>query len=160
MKVGYVLAGAVVLAAVIGATVRQQPSVTPESAAATPANTTQAPPLSGSEQTLPPNHPPIPDDPGNAQQQQAPSAKQDIAGEVKEAINVSSYTYLRIQTDSAEVWAAVPTTDLKVGDKAHVLGAMEMKSFTSPTLKRTFDSIFFGTLDKQANGAAPSPHVK
>ncbi len=156
MKVGYVLAGAVVLAAVIGATVRQQPSVTPESAAATPANTMQAPPLSGSEQTLPPNHPPIPDDPGNAEQ--APAAKKDIAGEVKEAINVSSYTYLRIQTDSAEVWAAVPTTDLKAGDKAHVLGAMEMKSFTSPTLKRTFDSIFFGTLDKQA--AAGSPHGK
>ncbi|MCB9576033.1 MAG: hypothetical protein H6717_03240 [Polyangiaceae bacterium] len=155
MKVGYVLAGAVVLAAVIGATVRQQPSVTPETQAATPANATQAPPLTGTEQTLPPNHPPIPDDPGSMQQ--APSAKADLAGEVKEAINVSSYTYLRIQTDSGEVWAAVPTAEMKAGDQAKVVGAMEMKNFTSPTLKRTFDSIYFGTLQQQQ---AASPHAK
>ncbi len=159
MKLGYVLVAVVAASAAYGIGVRQQTPVSAEPPATSPGRATQAPPLSGDDQTLPPNHPPIGNAPESAEDEdESPAAKQNLAGQVKEVINVPSYTYMRIQTDSAEIWAAVPTTEIKVGDKANVVGAMEMKSFTSKTLKRTFDSIYFGTLDRGQGSPAASPH--
>ncbi|MEZ4219412.1 MAG: hypothetical protein R3B13_00695 [Polyangiaceae bacterium] len=170
MKAGYFLAGAVCAAAAIGLGVRAAPQPGPEPTKAAAPAALEAPPLDDTNQPLPPNHPPIGDLGGPTEQAMPPnhppmgndpgtaaptdSDKPALLGEVKEAIQVPGYTYLRLQTDKGEVWAAVTTTDLKVGAKAKIVDAMEMKSFNSSTLKRTFDSIYFGRLD--GAGSAPT----
>jgi hypothetical protein len=84
----------------------------------------------------------------------------DIAGEVLEVIPAGRYVYLRLKRDGAgEEWAAVLEAPVKVGDHVTVIGSMEMKNFDSPTLKRNFPAIWFGTLGatKPGDGAAAAP---
>lgn len=70
-----------------------------------------------------------------------------VQGRVLEVIDVPKYTLLRLADGrQPERWAAVSTASVKVGDIATIDDATEMKAFTSATLKRTFDSIWFGTL--------------
>jgi len=77
-----------------------------------------------------------------------------VEGKVLEKIDVSQYTYLNIEAKEGKVWAAVPRANVAVGDSVTVERAMAMTDFSSPTLNRKFDKIYFGTL----RGAAPSPH--
>ncbi|MBI3595825.1 MAG: DNA-binding protein [Nitrospirae bacterium] len=67
----------------------------------------------------------------------------DRTGVVLTTMNAGSYTYLEVETKSGRYWAAVPQMDLAVGDQVDVAPGSEMKSFFSPTLNRTFDSIIF-----------------
>jgi hypothetical protein len=100
-----------------------------------------------------------------------PSAPADsVAGTVLETMDAGGYTYLRISTPGGEKWAAVNQAKLAVGDKVTVTGIILQKGFVSPTLKRTFDEIYFGSLagtpgapgtpavaDAPALGASPHP---
>ncbi len=82
-------------------------------------------------------------------QPQAPG----VQGAVLEVIDVPQYTYARVgETGSEGEWVAVPTAKLQVGQRIVVRNAMQMTNFTSTTLKRTFASIWFGSLD---DGSAP-----
>ncbi len=83
-----------------------------------------------------------------------PAATGAVSGIVAETMDAGGYTYVRLTTDNGEKWAAVPLTKLTVGDKITVVSSMVMKDFASPTLKRTFPEILFGTL---AGQSAPSP---
>jgi hypothetical protein len=77
----------------------------------------------------------------------APASARTLAGIVLEKIDVPNYTYLRVgPSGSTGTWAAVPTTDVKVGQSVQIDDAMEMVDFNSATLKRTFDRIYFGVL--------------
>jgi hypothetical protein len=81
-----------------------------------------------------------------------------IQGKVLETITVPNYLYLRIALDhpigaesggskpSSEVWAAVASAEVNVGQAVTVIGAQRMEGFTSSTLKRTFEVIYFGAL--------------
>jgi hypothetical protein len=72
-----------------------------------------------------------------------------LRGNVAEVIQVSQYTYLRL--DSGE-WAAVASAPgLTVGTAVTVLAQTQMTDFSSPSLGRTFPKIWFGMLE----GAAP-----
>jgi len=62
---------------------------------------------------------------------------------VKEVINVSEYTYLKVAEGEKEYWMACPRAEIKVGEVLTYNQAMEMKDFESPELKKTFASIFF-----------------
>jgi hypothetical protein len=82
----------------------------------------------------------------------------ELQGRVLETISVPNYTYLRLKTgETTEAWAAVPTASVAVGSQARVHNAAMMSAFSSPTLHRVFDTIYFGTLD----GAGPTagPHA-
>lgn len=90
------------------------------------------------------------------------SAGDGLSGKVLETISVPNYTYLRIEPAAAGaekskngIWAAVATADVKVGQSVSVVGAQRMENFTSSTLKRTFEVIYFGALGgaAQANSA-------
>jgi len=82
-----------------------------------------------------------------------------ITGEVLEKIDVGKYTYLRLGDQGTEgVWTAVPKTDVKVGTQARVVNAQQMTDFQSATLKRTFATIYFGTLD-DGQGTGPRQAV-
>ena len=75
----------------------------------------------------------------------------DVSGTVVETLAVSNYTYLRLSTDTGEVWAAVPSAQVATGSQVTIANAMRMDDFKSSTLGRTFEEIYFGTL------AAPAP---
>lgn len=81
---------------------------------------------------------------------QAPGTKtattNSVSGEVLEIKNVDSYTYMRIKTPGGETWAAVTKADVKNGAQVTIENAMVMNNFESKSLKRTFDTIVFGTL--------------
>lgn len=81
-----------------------------------------------------------------------------VSGTVAEVIQVQSYTYLRLTTPQGEQWAAVTRNDsVKEGQAVRLASATEMTGFTSKTLNRTFDRIWFGELEGSpaAGGGAP-----
>ena len=63
---------------------------------------------------------------------------------VKEVIQVSSYTYLKVlEEDQAEKWLAVPTMEAKPEEVYYYQGGVEMYDFESSELKRKFDVVLF-----------------
>lgn len=67
-----------------------------------------------------------------------------IRGTVVETMNSGGYTYVKLDTGgSAAVWAAGPTTVVKVGDPVSFAGGMAMNNFESKTLNRVFEKIYF-----------------
>ncbi|MCM2304760.1 MAG: nucleotide-binding protein [Elusimicrobia bacterium] len=84
----------------------------------------------------------------------------DLTGTVIESMDSGGYTYLQIKTASGEKkWAAVTKTKIQKGAKATVVNTMDMMNFESPTLKRKFDVIAFGTLGESGSSApAADPH--
>jgi hypothetical protein len=83
-----------------------------------------------------------------------------VSGTVAETMEAASYTYVRLtsargDTQGAE-WAAIPHAQLAVGDAVTIVNPMVIDGFESPTLKRKFDHILFGTL---AGQGAPAAHT-
>jgi hypothetical protein len=77
-----------------------------------------------------------------------------IAGNVLETLDVPNYTYVRMETSAGEAWAAIPQTRLEIGAPVVIVNPQVMSGFESKALGRTFDTIYFGTLEGQG---APSP---
>ncbi len=82
------------------------------------------------------------------------AAVDSIKGKILEKINASNYSYLRLQTATGEIWAAVPVTPADVGAEVTVAQPMAMDGFESKTLGRKFDKLVFGTL----SGEMPAGH--
>jgi hypothetical protein len=106
---------------------------------------------------LPAGHPPIDTGPttpgaGSAPTGMAPpgmgSGAQEvqITGKVLEAIDVPTYTYMRLQTSAGEEWAAVNTVKVNVGDTVTVNSSLVMENFRSSSLNRTFPKLMMGML--------------
>jgi hypothetical protein len=77
---------------------------------------------------------------------QIPAAPQFAAGsgKVVEKMDASVYTYIRLDDGTGkEIWAAVPQTQLEIGEQITLKGGTVMRNFNSQTLNRTFDSIIF-----------------
>jgi hypothetical protein len=53
------------------------------------------------------------------------------------------YTYISLEKNGKKTWVAIPETAVKVGQTITCQPGMEMKNFTSKTLKRSFESIVF-----------------
>lgn len=70
---------------------------------------------------------------------------------VKEVLQTSNYTYLRVTENKNDKWLAVPLMQAKAGDTYYYNDAMLMTNFTSKELNRTFDTIYF------LNGVSPEP---
>jgi DNA/RNA endonuclease YhcR with UshA esterase domain len=83
-----------------------------------------------------------------------PPAVTVVKGEVLEVKDVESYTYLRLKTKDGETWAAVSKAQVKKGAEVTIENVMVAKNFESKSLKRTFQTILFGTLGGAAGGAA------
>lgn len=67
-----------------------------------------------------------------------------LSGRVAEVIQVPQYTYLRLETGE---WAAVSSApSLSTGQQVVLNLENEMKNFSSPSLGRTFASVWFGSL--------------
>ena len=71
---------------------------------------------------------------------------QGYIGAVISSTNAGRYTYLDIDTGDSKdgrIWVASPRVDVMPGDTVTVLNAILMTNFYSPTLKKTFNSIYF-----------------
>lgn len=77
-----------------------------------------------------------------------------VVGKVLEVLNVENFTYLRLDTQQGEVWAAVIKGQIQKGEIVSLENAIEIKNFESKTLKRTFDKIWFGNLGGTNRGAS------
>lgn len=75
-----------------------------------------------------------------------------VTGEILEVQEVESYTYLRLKTRDGETWAAVSRAPVKKGATVTIENAMVMNNFESKALKKTFQTIVFGSL------AGADPH--
>ncbi len=87
-----------------------------------------------------------------------------VSGVVKEVLPAGRYVYLRLeravpgQAAPVEEWAAVLKADVAVGAQVTIATPFEKRDFDSPTLKRRFDRIWFGTLGG-APAAGGDPHA-
>ena len=100
---------------------------------------------------LPLNHPPIQKPP--AKPAPANATSKTLHGAVLEVVYAGTrYTYLRLQDGEAMAWVAVPYTQFKVGQTVSIRGQMFQKNYFSKSLKRGFESIWFGTLE-----SSPTP---
>jgi hypothetical protein len=94
----------------------------------------------------------------------AEAAVSAVKGKVLEIKEVESYTYLRLKTKDDEIWAAVLKAPVTLGNEVTILNVMVMNNFESKTLKKTFKTILFGTLDGASgsgNGiTAAHPNIK
>lgn len=80
-----------------------------------------------------------------------------LTGTVLEVKEVESYTYLRLKTASGEVWAAITKAAVKTGDEVTLGKVSVMTNFESKSLKKTFPTIYFGSL-AGAGSAMPAGH--
>ncbi len=78
------------------------------------------------------------------------------SGSVVETTNSGGYTYQKVDCGDRQVWAAGPQTQVAVGDNVSLSPGSEMQNFHSPTLNRTFETIFFVT-SIEASGDASAP---
>ncbi len=63
--------------------------------------------------------------------------------EVKEVIQTSSYTYMKVSENFADRWVAVSRMDAQKGDKYYYDDALLMNNFHSKELERDFETIYF-----------------
>lgn len=73
----------------------------------------------------------------------APATSPGKSGKVLETMDASGYTYVNVDTGSETFWAAAPQFAVKVGDEVLVPEGMPMSNFSSKTLDRTFDMVYF-----------------
>ncbi|MCK4674610.1 MAG: DNA-binding protein [Gammaproteobacteria bacterium] len=64
-------------------------------------------------------------------------------GKVTDVIDVTGYTYAEVDIGKEKVWAAGPTTSLKIGDTVAFSSQMPMQNFHSKSLGRDFPIIYF-----------------
>lgn len=65
------------------------------------------------------------------------------AFEVKEIVQTSKYTYLKVYENFADRWIAVSRMDAAIGDKYYYDSALLMTNFHSKELNRDFETIYF-----------------
>lgn len=86
----------------------------------------------------------------------AEAMSNDLSGKVVETMDAGGYTYVNLEQNGKKVWVALPVTKVQVGDELAALPGMRMDKFTSKSLNRTFDVIYFSS-GVAGNGAAPAP---
>jgi hypothetical protein len=79
---------------------------------------------------------------------------------VQEVLQVTQYTYMRVNENGQEFWIAGPKANIEKGTVVYFGATMEMKNFKSTDLNRVFDSVLF-VQDVSTSPIAPgsaSPH--
>jgi hypothetical protein len=73
----------------------------------------------------------------------APVPEGTIRGTVLETMDAAGYTYVRLDTAEGQMWVAAQQTPVAVGDTVQTNQGMAMQNFTSQSLNRTFEVIYF-----------------
>lgn len=80
-----------------------------------------------------------------------------IEGTVVQTLAAGRYVYAEVDTGAGTVWVAAPEEPVAKGDKVICKPQTVMEKFESPTLKRTFDKIYFVGALKNPSVAAGMP---
>jgi len=84
-----------------------------------------------------------------------------IRGKVLETMDSGGYTYALLETGDGQRWVASRQASVSVGDVVQTTEGMPMNNFTSPSLGRTFEVVYFSDmLQNLSTGAdqAALPH--
>ncbi len=91
---------------------------------------------------------------------EAVAADAGIKAKVLETFASGGYTYLRVEIDGAEKWAAIRETDAVAGEEVMLMDGILMRDFHSSTLDRTFPEIwFYGGILRPGEVAAVSSRL-
>jgi len=85
----------------------------------------------------------------------APVAAAEITGTVAETMNAASYTYVLLDTGKEKIWFAGPGCTVKAGERLSLPAGMLKENFTSKTLNRTFEKIYFVESILAPSGSQP-----
>jgi hypothetical protein len=91
-----------------------------------------------------------------ATQAPAPAGAGNVTGTVLETMDAKDYTYIRVKTDSGELWAASSRFPVAVGDRVVVPLDMPMEGFHSASLNRDFALIYFAPRILREGEPAPA----
>jgi hypothetical protein len=90
----------------------------------------------------------------------APVPEGMIRGTVAETMDAADYTYVLLDTAEGQRWVAVRRTAVAVGDVVQTERGMAMHGFTSQSLNRTFEVIYFsGALQNLSATISPAGPV-
>ncbi len=64
-------------------------------------------------------------------------------GKVISTMDAAGYTYIEVEEKGQKLWVAAMQTKLKAGDEVEFADSQPMVNFTSKTLNRTFERIYF-----------------
>lgn len=78
-----------------------------------------------------------------------------VQGKVLKFRNVDNFTYILLNTDRGEVWAAVIKAPVRKGETVTIENVIVMENFKSKALNQTFKQILFGKL----GSASPSQNI-
>lgn len=85
-------------------------------------------------------------------------ASQPLTGKVVQSMDAGNYTYAEIEADGRKVWVAAPRTPVAAGETVSVPAGMVMKNFSSKSLDRTFEEVWFvASIKAPGAAAAPAP---
>jgi hypothetical protein len=86
-----------------------------------------------------------------------PAAGSTFSGTVVETMEAGPYTYVRVEADGREIWAAANHFEVAVGEQVVVPLDMPMESFHSDTLNRDFELIYFaGAIAREGDMSPPA----
>ena len=85
----------------------------------------------------------------------APVPKGMIRGTVLETMDASGYTYVLLDTAQEQRWVAAQRTPVALGDIVQTEHGMAMQGFTSQSLNRTFEVIYFSGALQNLSAAIP-----
>ena len=79
-----------------------------------------------------------------------------LRGTVAETMNAAGYTYVLIESEGNRTWVAAPELAVSVGDVVQTEPRMAMHEFTSKTLNRSFEVVYFvSAVDNLSASASP-----
>jgi hypothetical protein len=70
-------------------------------------------------------------------------ASRSHSGTVIDSMNSAGYSYIQVEENGAQIWLAVPETRIETGQPIYWDGGTPMRNFTSQSLNRSFNEIFF-----------------
>ena len=88
---------------------------------------------------LPPAPPPL----SKLETEASPKYQPVLSGKVVESVDSNGYTYVCLENEGLQTWAAIPATKVKAGTDITVYPGNIMHAFTSKSLNRTFENIVF-----------------
>jgi hypothetical protein len=89
----------------------------------------------------------------------APVPEGIVRGTVLETMDAAGYTYVLLDTAEGQRWVATQQTPVAVGDIVQTNQGMAMQKFTSQSLNRTFEVIYFsGALQNLSAATLPAGH--
>jgi hypothetical protein len=89
----------------------------------------------------------------------APVPSGMVRGTVAETMDSGGYTYVLVNADDEQRWIAGPLTPVSVGNVVQFSQGMAMSQFTSQTLGRTFDVLYFvGAIENLSGPTLPEGH--